>query len=196
MSKVKKEKTIGFRVNEFENNRINVLSDLTGEKKSKIIRQAINDYYIRKIAPYPVSILGTNEFNFCLSCMNNDQIKKFARINFDNGLQSIETLARLYLEVDPATLRVGLQYFLTIYFKNTLIDQSKTIDSVEWEWLEGRKKVRIIGKHRMNENLSLFIKYVTKYWLESQKFMKYKYSMTMDVTLDGLFIFELTKEES
>jgi hypothetical protein len=44
--------------------------------------------------------------------------------------------------------------------------------------------------------LSLFIKYVTKYWLESQKFMKYKYSLTKDVTLDGLFIFELTKEES
>ena len=67
---------------------------------------------------------------------------------------------------------------------------------MEWEWLERRKKVRIIGRHSMNKNLSLFIKYVTNHWLESQKFLKHKYSLTMDVTLDGLFIFELTKEES
>lgn len=104
-------------------------------------------------------------------------------------------MMKIYMGVDPATFKVSIHSFLTILLRYNLMESTKMIDSVEWEWLEKRVKLRIIGRHSLKENVSLFIKFLLNFYLENQKYLKHKYVLTKDVILDELFIFEITKAE-
>ncbi len=192
---VNKEHVIVSRVNDANLEQIERITKITGEKKSSIVRSALQYYLYIKLSHIPIILWGRNEFAYTLNCMNDSQIKVLADLSHKNGIEDFyQKNNSIWLETEfdgPFEKVIPVQIFLDFFLKYTLSPQLLNFfDSIEWKWIEKkRRKLRITGNHTNNENFSKYIKYVLENYL-----IMYDYSLSREVLLDDLMIIEFSKK--
>lgn len=198
IGKVKKENVVGFRVNDVNYHRLEKIANKKHAKKSEIVRKALINYLYMNMSKIPIIMWGRNEMAFTLSCMDDSQIKQLAELSYKNGIESTSHLIKAFgekveIEDDFDLNKVPINFFLNIFLDFTLSTELLNFfDSIEWSWIEKpRIRLQIIGNHSINENFSIYIKYLMENYLNG-----YDYALTKEVLLKDMMIIEFTKNDT
>lgn len=191
LSNEKKENIVGFRIDNTFYNKLEELSSEQNEKKSTIARKALSFYLNFHSSPFPMILLGRNEFGFALSRMKEKDLQELAVLSYKNGIQSINFIFNNYSYKENSKLKLGINLWLNILIDFAVSSESLNwFDSIEWSWIKKpRKTLRIIGNHSLNTNFSIYCKFLFTYYMKD-----YNFKLTKEVLLEDMVILEFSKE--
>ena len=191
LTKEKKENVIGFRVDNSFYNELEALSSQENVKKSDVIRKALSFYLNFHSSPFPMILLGRNEFGFMLDHMKEDGLRQLADLSYKNGIQSLNNILERYSIKKNNEFKLKINFWMNILIDFAVSPESLNwFDSIEWAWVKKpRKTLRIIGNHGINTNFSVYCKHLFTNYMND-----YEYHLTKEVILEDMLILEFSNE--
>ncbi len=162
----KKEKVISTRVSESTYNFLQRKASEHDVKPSNFIRDALV-YYVKFVdfhekAHNPMLIFSKSEVAFMISQLNENGLENLAEICYQNGIITRQQYVK-EISNNPKLEDISVGLRAQISFLNKLVfskDGQYWLNDVSTKFKE--KEFRFGGKHDLNANFSIFLKYFMK----------------------------------
>ena len=193
----KKEKVLSTRVSERFYNYLQRKANELDIKSSNFIRDAIA-YYVRFIdfhgrANNPMLLFSKSEISFLINQVDEESLERLAQICYENGVLT----RRFYVKElsngkEIEDINIGVRAYIKMLNESVFSKKGQYwFNEVRYRFKEGNE-FRFVGKHDLNLNFSIFIKYFMKKHLVS-----YSYELMEEDLKDEkcILVFRKKKEE-
>ncbi len=159
MEKEKKIKKIITRVEDKLYDEIERFSQEKDWSKSKLTRDALQEYLFTFGTPVKYIVCSASEYQFLLECLNEDQIKELASRSYREADKFRNYLIKDYLPIgDVDVFKLGFKPHLEILIKYMFKGENKSFFE-KIDKITKKNSLIIFGEHKLGLNFSKYCKY-------------------------------------
>ncbi len=181
---LEKNKVLGIRISEETHEEFERYCNRFNVSKSEIGRKAIIQYIILNFNPdlNPKLVFAKNQFKYCISCMNKEQIEELANISIKNGTIDTQILKSIISESefedeDYAGFDFQMKTLVRFVFSQ---DAENWFDDISFWWDKEELMLNLKGTHQLGTHFTEYIVRLLKKYANLYNFEIYSQKRYME----------------